>query len=347
MAFGPPMLTDSDLPHCQLAPHQVRSMRQVAAPEVTAASAILADFATGQILYAHNEHEHRAPASLTKVVTAIVALQRGRQDQEIRVKDEDLAVTSVVGLQVNEELSLRQLLFMMLLPSDNAASMTIARGLAGNARTFVGWMNDLVASLGAQDTHFANPHGLDHQDSYTTAYDMAIISRYAMTNPTFADIVRRADGIAAARNLENTNALLRTYPGASGIKTGTTDDAGECLASTANRPAGRPLVIVMGSQDRFLDSTRLLDYYYSNFAELSVDLPDTDQNRYLDSTNTWHSIKLREPVVMLISSWQKDSIRLYRRIDTPSVAPGPDEVVGALVVTAGCKLLAEVPIYAR
>lgn len=347
VAFGPPMLTDSDLPRCQLAPHQVRAMRQVAVPKVSAAAVILVDSATGQVLYAHNEHERRAPASFTKIATAIVALQRARQDKEIRVKSEDLVVYSVTNLQNGEQLSLRQLLFMLLLPSDNAAAMTIARGVAGDVRTFVGWMNELAAALGAQNTHFTNPHGLDSKGNYTTAYDMAIIARYAMTNSTFAEIVRRADGIAAARNLENTNTLLRTYSGAIGIKTGTTDNAGDCLVSMADRPSGRPLLVVMGAQDRFLDSTLLLDYYYANFAELYIDLPETDQNRYLDPNNTWHSIRIREPLVMLIKPWQRDAVQIYRRIDNPSAAPGPDEAVGVLQVMAGCKLLAEVPIYAR
>lgn len=346
-AFGPPVLTDSDIPRQRSTLHQIRIMRRIPVPEITAASAILVDSTTGEILYAHNEHERRAPASLVKIVTALVALQRGRQDQEITVRGQDLHVYSVSYLKSGEGLSLRQLLFFLLIPSDNVAAMTIARGLAGDARTYVQWMNELASSWGLVDTHFANPHGLDHKDGYSTVYDMAIIARHAMDDPVFSDIVRRPEAIAAWRRLESTNELLNTYYGTIGVKTGTEELAGECFAAMVDRPSGKALSVVMGSEDRFYDTRLLVDYFYANYAELHIDLPDTPQNRYLGENNTWREFGLKEPITLLVSPWQVDTATFYRRIDNISTNPDPDEPIGALVVTLSGKPLTEVPLYAR
>ncbi|MCD6520596.1 MAG: D-alanyl-D-alanine carboxypeptidase [Anaerolineae bacterium] len=347
VAFGPPVLTDSDAPRQALSPHQIRLMRQVPLPSVSAAAVLLADNRSGQILFTKNENERRAPASLTKIVTALVALQRGRQDQEIRVRNEDLRVYSVARLENGEKLTLRQLLFIMLIPSDNAAALAIARGVAGDVPTFVRWMNELVASWGLRNTHFVNPHGLDHKGQYSTAYDMAVIARRAMANPTFADIVRRSRERVAGHFLESTNKLLTTYPGTIGVKTGTTDQAGECLVTVVDRLHGQALCVVMGSQDRFRDTWLLLDYFYANFAELPVNLPETLQNRYLDEALVWHRLQLEQPFILLVKPWQLGMVSFYRRIDNLQANPSPDEPVGALEVRLGGKLLQEVPLYAR
>ena len=346
-AFGPPVLTDSDIPRQKLPLNQVRAMGRVPVPDITAPSAIMANTTTGQIVYARNEHERRAPGSLVKIVTALVALQRGRQDQEIVVDRKDLWPGSVLGLRSDEELNVRQLLFALLISSDNAAGMTLARGLAGDVRTFVGWMNDLVSRWGLVDTHFGNPHGLDDEDTYSTAYDMAIIARYAMGDQVFADIVRRPEAIVAYREIESTNELLTIYSGAIGVKTGTTDLAGECLAALVDRPSGQVLCVVMGSEDRYYDARLLLDYYYANFAELHIDLTDTPQNRYLDMNNSWHQFGLREPLTFLISPWQMSTVSVYRRIEDASANPNPDKPIGALEVTVGGNRLAEAPLYVR
>jgi len=347
MAFGPPRLTDSDLPKKGLTPQQLRAMRQVALPNITAASAMLINTTTGEILYARNERERRAPASLIKLVTTLVALQRGRLDREIRVKDEDLGVRSAAGMQSGDLYNLRELLFMLLIPSDNAAAMTIARGLAGDAHAYVGWMNALVASWGLADTHFVNPHGLDAKDGYSTAYDMTIIAINALRNPTLADIANRYEAIIAWRRLESTNELLNTYSGTIGLKTGTTDRAGECLIAAVERPTGAALLVLMGSSDRFTDARLMLDYFYANYAELHIDLPQTPQNRYLDEAHNWREFKLRQPITMLISPWQVGRVSFYRRIDNVSADPNPEQSIGALEVRLAGRPLTEVPLYGR
>ena len=346
-AFGPPTLTDSDAPHKGLTLHQIRIMYETPAPDITADAALLVNTTTGRILYALHEHERRAPASLTKIVTALVALDRGRLDQAFRVRSEDLRVGSVARLEDDEKLTLQELLQIMLIPSDNAAAMTIARGLGGNVRTYVGWMNDLVSRWGLKDTHLANPHGLDNDDGYSTAYDEAIIARYAMSNPAFAEIVRSPKAAVGDRLVLSTNELLGSYPGAVGVKTGTTDRAGECLASAVDRPAGQALAVVLGSGDRFHDSRLLLDYFYASYAELRIDVPATPQARYLDQDNTWHEIRLQQPLTMLIKPWQVGTATFYRRIDDIGPNPDPSKPVGALEITLAGRYVDEVPLYAR
>ena len=346
-AFGPPVLTDSDSPRQPFTMEQISTFEQQPVPELTAEAALLADIPTGQILYAKNEHEQRAPASLTKIVTAMVALQHGRLDQDMVVSVYDLPPWSTLGLQNGEPLTMNDLMYMMLIPSDNVASTTIARELGGRVSTFVGWMNDLVVGWGLQDTHFGNPHGLDNDESYSTAYDMAIIARMAMQDSTFAKIAGTAEIYKAGHTLESTNLLLNTYSGCIGVKTGTTDNAGECLIAMVKRPRGEVISVVMGSTDRFTDSRLLLDYYYANYAELQIELPDTSQNRYLDVNGNWHSFRLSESVTYLIEPWYVDTVRLYRRIDDLSANPDPTQPIGALEISWGGQFQTEVPLYAR
>jgi D-alanyl-D-alanine carboxypeptidase len=347
LGFGPPALTDADVPTRWVTQQQLGGVRQTEPPQIGAQAALLADVATGQILYAYNEHERRAPASLTKIVTAMVALRVGRQDQEITVATADLYVDSVADLKTGEKLTLRQLLFLLLVPSDNRAAMVIARGLAGDYGTYVNWMNDLSAQWGMADTHWANPHGLDNADGYSSAYDIAIAARNAMADPVFADIVSYPDAVIAGHWVVSTNELLNTYPGAVGIKTGTTDRAGECLAAMVDRVPGRALTVVMGSDDRFLDTRLLMDYYYANYAVLTIDLPQTDQNRYLDEEGKWREFRLERPFAMLIKPWQVGMARSYRRIDTLSANPDPSAPIGALEITLDGLAVGEVPLYVR
>lgn len=348
MAFGPPVLTNSDMPRYPLTAHQVRMMRRYPLPALSAQAIMLVNLNTGEIIYARNEHERRAPGSLIKMITAMVALERGKLDQEIIITQQDVRVYSAVGVSNGEKLTLRDLLFTMLIPSDNVAARAIARELGdGNMRTFVGYMNDMVARLGLQNTHCANPSGLDHKDGYSSAYDIAILARQAMMYPVFADIVRRYEAYAGGRWLESTNKLLNTYPGMVGVKTGTTDLAGECLVTVVRRPQGTVLSVVMGSEDRFRDTRLLLDYYYATYAELRVDLPDTEQNRYRDEANSWHSFGIKEPKIFLVNPWQVSTLALYRRIEDLSVDPEADARIGTLLITLAGAPFAEESLHVR
>ncbi len=348
VGFGPPTLTDGDIPSRTLTPQQLRAMQQVSTvPAISAESAILVNVNSREILYQKNAHERRAPASLTKLATALVALQRGNLEAKYAVWPVDLAATTSAGLHNGEHLSVLELLHIMLIPSDNAAANCIARNMAGNVATFVGWMNELAGSLGLEDTHFANAHGLDHPELYSTAYDMAILALYAMQDDRIADIVAYDQKVMARHWLINTNKLLTTYPGTVGVKTGTTDNAGECLIAMVRRPQGTVMSVVMGSQDRFLDSVLLLDYYYANYAEITISVPNTPLNRFQDDDGIWRSLRIEKPVTLLVRPWQTGTVSIYRRIDDTRGRLPSGTAVGTLEISIAGQVVRSEPLYVR
>lgn len=348
LGFGPVRLTDGDRPRRPLYRQQILTLHDTPFPDLTAAAVLAVNTTTGTILYARNEHAHRAPASLTKIVTAIVAMERGKMDQVIEMEKGDMTVYSMIGLEATEELTLHDLLYILLIPSDNAASVAIARTLGGgDVNKFVGWMNAKVAEWGLQDTHFTNPHGLDEKDNYTSAYDMALIALRAMQNPMFAHIVGLAEQDIANRRLRTTNEMLTRYPGTVGVKTGTEIEAGECLITLVQRPDGHYLTVVLGSTDRYADSIKLLDYYYGTLSEFTVRLPESAQNRYVDAQGGWHAFGLAESRLHLVDRRLVGTEAYMRIIDNPAAAPAPGEQVGVLRVYLADQFLDEVPLYAR
>ncbi len=347
LGFGPPVLTDSDLAAKRLTAQQIALMRNDPVPELTAPAALLVNPTTGQVLYAHNEHARRPPASLTKLVTAMVALERADLETRITINEDDLKVWTMIGLNEDETVMLGDLLYVLLLPSDNAAAMAIARNLAGSVDAFVEWMNRWVESRGLQNTRFANPSGLDADSNYTSAWDMARIALLAMHDPLLRDILRQPETVAANRRLVNTNEMLTRYPGTVGVKTGTERQAGECLVTLVERPHGRALSVLLGSTDRYTDATMLMDFFYRQHAEVTVDLGRTPINRYVATDGSLRHFGLAEPLVLLVRSWQAESVTMIRRIENPSPNPEPDEPIGRLQVFVAGRPLIEAPLYAR
>jgi D-alanyl-D-alanine carboxypeptidase len=277
----------------------------------------------------------------------MVALEHGDLDQPITVTEDDLKIWTMIGLQKDETLPLEEMLYVLLVPSDNTAAVSIARTLAGSEAAFVGWMNEWVAARGLRNTHFANPHGLDADENYTSAWDMAQIALYAEQVPLLRGIMSQSKIIAAGRQLVSTNEMLTRYRGAVGVKTGTEELAGECLVTLVERAQGAAMAVVLGSTDRYADSVALLDLFYDSYAELHFDLPDTSLNRYVDVNGDVHAYGMREPITVLVRAWQMGSLRVIRRIDNPVAAPPVDEPVGRLELYLAGRLLTEVPLYAE
>lgn len=248
----------------------------VAPPAVTAASAVLIDAATGQVLFAKNPHERRHPASTTKIMTAVLALEMGRLDDAVVVSRRAARTEgSSMDLRAGDRYRLRDLLAGLLLVSGNDAATAIAEHIAGSVDSFAVLMTAKARSLGLADTRFRNPHGLTEQGHYSSAYDLAMMARYALAHPGFADLVCRGHAAACGtdrqgrevvQDLFNTNRLLFAYQWADGVKTGTTSAAGHCLVSSATRYGQRLIAVVLASQDRWSDSVRLLDFGFRHFA---------------------------------------------------------------------------------
>ncbi|HEX5480099.1 MAG TPA: D-alanyl-D-alanine carboxypeptidase family protein [Dehalococcoidia bacterium] len=245
------------------------------APAVTARNAVVIDGDTGRVLYGLSEHERRPPASTTKIMTAILAIEHGDLGRTV-VSDVDgstMTDSSIMGLRIGVPITIEDLLYGLMLPSGNDAALVLAENTSGSVPAFVDAMNQKAAALGLRDTHFVNPHGLDNPDHYSSAYDLAWMARYGMNNPEFAKIVGTQYWHLAPPSdydLHNGNSLLATYPGADGVKIGWTDAAGWTLVASAVRDGHRLFVAVLDTQDRDADATALLDWAFGNFRWLGL-----------------------------------------------------------------------------
>lgn len=242
-------------------------------PQIAAESAVLMDLNSGKVIWAKNEHVKRSPASTTKILTALIALEKGKLNDIVTISSEAVRVAGTrVYLVEGEKQTLEELLYAMMLNSANDAAYAIAEHIGGSLKAFSQMMNEKAKSLGAEESNFVTPNGLDEEGHSTTAYDLALISRAAMANPEFRKIVatktRPWQGAEWESTLRNQNELLFTYNGATGVKTGYTTKAKNCLVVTAERNGDAFLAVIMGSPTKhssFVDGKNLLDYAFKNY----------------------------------------------------------------------------------
>jgi len=242
-------------------------------PVIKARSAILLDVDSGKTLFQVDPHGRHAPASLTKVVTALVALDHLRLEQMVTVPPSISQLpwdSTRMGLRVGEALTVRELLYGLFLNSGNDAAITLSEAATPRA-TFIVQMNARAAALGMADTHFVNPIGLDDPGQYSSAADLATAATELMRRfpevAAMAAVPRRTLAATAthhAYGLYNLNDLIRKYPGATGLKTGWTGRAGGCLIATAMRDGRHLMVVVLASPRNFDDAAALLDYGFSS-----------------------------------------------------------------------------------
>lgn len=241
-------------------------------PRVSADAAILVETTSGAVLFAKNEHRRRAPASTTKMMTAIVVLEKTRPNEIVTVSRRAAGTRgSTLRLRAGDRIRLSELLQGVMLCSGNDGSVALAEHVAGTEAAFSEMMNMKAIELGALHTRFQNAHGLRAPSHYSTAFDLAIIARYAMAYPRFAEFVKTKEeameweASERTRPIRNTNRLLWSFAGADGIKTGTTNEAGYCLVASATREGRRFIAVVLHSPDRWGDCARLLEYGFNNF----------------------------------------------------------------------------------
>lgn len=247
---------------------------KAAPPEITADAAVIMDEKDGAVLYEKNGNKKEYPASMTKIMTCILSIEKGNPYKTISVSANAANVEST-ALNGGEWITLDNLRNQMMLISDNGAATAIAENLAGSLPAFANKMNAKAKEIGMDHTHFVNANGMPDENHYSTAEDMARLARYAMENRTFRRIVSmKYKQIHYERprynfHCENSNELLYSYPGATGIKTGYTRAAGGCLAASAIRDNHELIVIVMHSRDtdtRFREGAELLDYGFELLA---------------------------------------------------------------------------------
>jgi D-alanyl-D-alanine carboxypeptidase len=241
------------------------------APNTTAVHIAIIDDASGQMIYGEQPNTEVPQASTTKIATTIVALERDPDlSQRIKVTVSASAMvardgSSTMGIEPGLSVSLDTLLHGMMLPSGNDAAEQVAVSLGGSREQYVQWMNDEAASLGLKDTHFVNPSGMDAEGHYSSAYDMAMLARYAMRNATFRDLASDISYSGDGYKMANLNRLLGVYPGADGVKIGFTDAAQKTFVASAVHDGHRVFVSLMRSEDLPGDSSALFNWVWDNF----------------------------------------------------------------------------------
>lgn len=271
-------------------------------PDIQAKAALLVDANTGNIVYAKNEHQELSPASLTKIMTALLVLEavdsgKLSLDQQLTASDsitELDADGSSAGIKVGEVMTVEQLLYCMLVVSANEACVILAEAVSGDVDTFVDAMNAKAQALGCENTHFVNPTGLHDSQHYTSAWDLYLITQEAMKHEDFmricdtGDITLPATNLSEARSLHSTNYLISVWRSrgyyntdAHGVKTGSTDAAGHCLVSSASKGSLSFISVMLGCEQlhlegneirtmSFYETNRLFDWAFNNFAYQTV-----------------------------------------------------------------------------
>jgi len=246
------------------------------AMDLSAECACLVSADTGEVIYAKREREKRPMASTTKIMTGLIASEYERPDEIVTVSaNAESQEGSSIYLKKGEKISLDDLLCGLMLNSGNDAAVAIAEHIGKNVESFAELMTKKAKEIGANDTNFKNPNGLDEEGHYTTAYDLALIAAHAMKNENFAKTVATKNSTAALESgqilyFKNHNKLLDMYEGANGVKTGFTKASGRCLVSAAEREGVRLIAVTLNAPDDWNDHKKMLDYGFENITAQSI-----------------------------------------------------------------------------
>lgn len=318
-------------------------------PVINARSALVMDFESGTILYEKNAYRKRPMASTTKIMTAIIALENCDLDEEVIISKKAAGMGgSVMGLKAETSIKMIDLLHGMLICSGNDAAVAVAEHIGGSIEGFSELMNQKALELGAYSTSFSNPHGLDAENHYTTAYDLAKITRYALNNPVFNEIVKKTEFYYEGRTLKNTNEMLSLYEGADGVKTGYTGLAGRCLVTSATHNDMRFISVVLFCDTKNLrtsSSQKILDYSFDEYGKVLL----MEKGRILGSVKVERSRNLQEIIVAsaedlkaVLKYSERDN--LYTRISLPESITAPvrqGTILGTVSIYQGDQIIAE------
>lgn len=330
----------------QLPPVGVDGLFTGSPPDVTAQAWILYDATFDRVLAEENADQRRAMASTTKMMTALLVVDRASRFERVTISETAPEVGEAeIDLVAGEVWTVDQLLHAMLLGSANDAALAVAEHVGGTVDRFVGLMNDRAEELGMNDSRFANPHGLDDQNHFSSARDLLTLARAFLADDRLATIVKKREASlpptieGEERTVRTTNRLLYEYPGANGAKTGYTDDAGWTLAASAERDGRQLYAIVMGSPTvdrRFADAAALLDYGFSEFGVVEVIVAGVDYaRRRLPDEAIAEDAAATETVSIFANREDAELIEL---------TPAFDGEAAVVVASIGSQELARVPL---
>lgn len=325
----------------------------VSALEVSAKAAIVICGDTGEVLYSKNENVRLPMASTTKIMTGLLLCENNNLDREITVTDQMVRVEgSSMGLLAGDRVTLRDLLYGLMLASGNDAANTIAIVLAGNITDFAKLMNNKAKEIGLKNTNFVTPSGLDDENHYTTAYDLAMLTKYAMNNKEFAAAVGSKSAVLNygnppyRRTLTNHNKLLKNVDGCVGVKTGFTKKSGRCLVSAVKRDGKYVIAVTLNAPNDWQDHKNMLEYGLSKIIQTEV---TPKKSEYvipvISGENKELTVKI-EP--LLLNSLESENISCEVYLPPQLFAPVKEgEVIGKTVYKQNGKILLEQEIFSN
>jgi len=290
-------------------------------------SYILMDSRTGRVLYERNGYKKMPMASTTKIMTALVALENGKLDDKITIGNQCVGVEgSSIYLREGEILTLKDMLYGLMLRSGNDSAIAIALHVGKSTEEFVNLMNQKAKSIGALNTNFINPHGLHDNFHYSTAYDMALITKSAFECEDFGDIVKSKSYIANREEnnyFYNKNKTLWDYSGGDGVKTGYTMSSGRCLVSSASRNGMRLIAVSLNARDWFNDNYKLLNYGFNNYKPYII----YDEGQFIKKTNIskgdkkWINFVTERSCIYPLKDEEREKIKISLEITENLQAP--------------------------
>jgi D-alanyl-D-alanine carboxypeptidase len=325
---------------------------------VSARSAILIEQESGRVLFEKDAHTKRRIASITKIMTAILAIESGKMDEKATVSNRAIHTEgSAVYLQEGEKIKLEDLVYGLMLRSGNDAAVAIAEHVGGSVEGFVHLMNQKAAEIGMMNTEFANPHGLDdHENHYSSAYDMAILTRYAMENPIYQKIsgtkVHRAPNPNEQwdRVWRNKNKLLTSlYEYSTGGKTGYTKRAKRTLVSTAQKDGMNLVAVTIDASDDWNDHIGMFNMAFSNYNLFKIKDSGTLKNIEIKDKIYKNKLFIKRDVFYPLTEEEEDKLRINvsllkpeKNWDDPEDVPN---VVGKITIIVEDERVDEVPVY--
>ena len=308
---------------------------EITKPEVRAMGAVLMDAKTGRILWGKNEELPLAMASTTKIMTAVLTLENKDLNTMVTVSKRASAAPKVkMYLKAGEEIKLEYLLYALMLQSSNDAAVAIAECVAGSVEDFCAMMTAKAREIGAKDTIFETPNGLDGTNHHSTAKDLALIAQYALNNPEFVKIINtpyvECKSSRMHYSISNRNRLLREYPGANGIKTGFTGKAGHCFVGAAIRDDMQLISVVLasgwgneGKEQKWRDTKKILDFGFGNYKyHTIVSTDETPKRVYINRSKT-DTVELyyEEGLLLPLNKQEKENIFIDINAPTAILAP--------------------------
>lgn len=315
----------------------------------------LMESGSGRVLASKNKDQSLAMASTTKILTAITAIENAKDlDEVFEISPKAVGVPGTsIYLRKGEKMTLRQLLYGLMLVSGNDASVAIGEKVGGNVNNFVDMMNKTALKIGATNTHFDNTHGLDSKTHYTSAYDLALITSYALKNQLFKEIVstkniKIVSDQGKTRYLKNKNRLLNSFVGCNGVKTGFTDDAGRCLVSSAERDGMQVVCVVLNCGPMFEECSTLMEQAFATYRlyDLTSNYAFPRQIQVEEGEKDYVHVDSKEKFLYPLAQGELDKISYkYELAESVSAPVQKDSEVGKVQVYFDNDLLFEEKIF--